>query len=146
MSERLPDKPELRCYRCGGSLAALSLPLARLDQCPACSVDLHVCRMCRHYAPAKPDACDEDDAIAVGNKTAANFCEWFVPDPGAFDGREQHADDAARRQLASLFGGGAPAAGGLPTNSAPRTDGGPPTSGAPPSDAELEAAEKLFRK
>lgn len=140
----MPDKPELRCYRCGGSLAALSLPLARLDQCPDCSVDLHVCRMCRHYAPAKPDACDEEDAIVVGNKTAANFCDYFTPDPGVFDGREQRADDAARARLADLFGGAGTAAGSADTDAPGRT--GAATGAPTPERAALEAAEKLFRK
>jgi len=146
MPERLPDKPELRCYRCGGSLAALSLPLARLDQCPDCSVDLHVCRMCRHYAPMKPDACDEEDAIVVGNKTAANFCDYFTPDPGAFDGRAQRADDEARRRLADLFGsGGGAQAAASATGVKPELPGAS-TDGGDPMDAALAAAEKLFRK
>ena len=31
---------QLSCYRCGESLAALSLPLSRQDQCPGCSAEL----------------------------------------------------------------------------------------------------------
>jgi len=149
MPQLKSGQPPLRCYRCGESLAALSLPLARLDQCPACSVDLHVCRMCTHYAPGKPDACDEEDAIEVANKTAANFCDYFAPDPDVFSGREQRAEDAARRQLDALFGGdagkgagkkasgdGAPGAGGKAAGAGSETS----------ADAALEAAEKLFRK
>jgi hypothetical protein len=132
MPDRNANKPGLRCYRCGDSLAALTLPLARLDLCPACGVELHVCRMCRHYAPAKPDACDEDDAIAVHHKTVANFCDWFVPDPTVFDGREQRAENEARRQLGALFGGSAEAGSKDGT-----TEG---------KDSLRDAAESLFRK
>ena len=39
----------IACYRCGESLAALSLPLSRQDQCPSCSADLYVCKMCVHF-------------------------------------------------------------------------------------------------
>ena len=39
----------LACFRCGASLAALSLPLSRRDQCPDCSADLHVCKMCVYF-------------------------------------------------------------------------------------------------
>ena len=46
---------ELRCCRCGESLATLSLPLARLDECPKCHVHLHVCRMCERYRAAKTE-------------------------------------------------------------------------------------------
>jgi hypothetical protein len=119
----------LRCYRCGDSLAAIALPLRRLELCPGCGVELHVCRMCRHFAPSLPDACDEDDAVVVRDKAAANFCDFFVPATGAFDGRELRAGAAAEQQLKALFG--EPAAPGV--------------SGVDP-DSDLEAAEKLFRK
>ncbi len=127
-------KPGLRCYRCGASLAALSLPLRRLDLCPACGVELHVCRMCGHYAPTKPDACDEEDAVPVHNKTTANFCDWFAPDPAAFDGRALGAENEARSRLNALFGGAA------------ESPGQAVGTGEGEKDALRDAAEKLFRK
>ena len=75
---------DLRCYRCGASVAALTLPLARLDECPQCHVHLHVCRMCERYAPRKPKGCSEEDAIEVRDKKAANFCDYFKPTPRAY--------------------------------------------------------------
>lgn len=142
MPDRNAIKPGLLCYRCGASLAALSLPLARLDVCPGCGVELHVCRMCVHYAPSKPDACDEEDAVPVHNKTVANFCDWFVPSPEVFDGHEQRAESEARRKLSDLFGGAAESTGA--------SSSGASASDASSSGAEknplLDAAEKLFRK
>jgi hypothetical protein len=89
--------------------------------------------MCRHYAPSEPDACDEEDAIEVRDKTSANFCDYFAPDPGAYDGGQQRTEDAARRQLAALFG-------------EEETAGvGPETESSVTQDA-LEQAEKLFKK
>lgn len=131
MPETEARKSPLRCYRCGASLAALSLPLARLDLCPDCSVELHVCRMCRHYAPSAPEGCDEDDAPEVRNKTAANFCDYFQPTPEAFDGRAQRAENKARAELEALFGGDA---------------GAKPENGTEPGDDSLQRAEDLFRK
>ena len=135
-SESMPDRDAtqsvLSCYRCGSSLELLTLPLSRLDLCPSCSVELHVCRMCAHYAPTKPDACDEEDAIEVTNKTAANFCDYFDPDAEAFDGREKRAEDRARGELAALFGDG-------------ESDAETPDSGSA-ADDELSEAERLFRK
>ena len=139
----------LRCYRCGDSLEALSLPLSRLDLCPGCGIELHVCRMCRHYAPTKPDQCDEDDAIEVTNKTTANFCDYFVPAATAFGGEELSAENEARRRLAALFG---EAGVGDPGVRDPAVGGGEPGTGeaAGPADSDtakaLAAAEKLFRK
>jgi hypothetical protein len=104
MPDRNATQKVLRCYRCGASLRILSLPLARLDFCPECTVELHVCRMCKQYAPSAPDACTEEDAPAVHNKTTANFCDYFDPDPGVFDGNAIAADAAARDRLNALFG------------------------------------------
>jgi hypothetical protein len=86
--------------------------------------------MCRHYAPSLPDACSEDDAIEVSNKTAANFCDYFSPSMEAFDGRERRAEAAAKQQLDALFGSGDSATG----------------DESKPADQALEEAEKLFRK
>jgi len=94
---------ELKCYRCGESLAKLSLPLSRLDECPKCRVHLHVCRMCLHYAPRKPKGCSEDDAIEVRDKKAANFCDYFNPNPRAYNPAEAEAETAARSALDALF-------------------------------------------
>ena len=80
---------DLRCYRCGASLAALTLPLARLDECPQCRVHLHACRMCERYAPRKPKGCSEDDAIEVRDKKAANFERMHGATRGS--GRLDHA-------------------------------------------------------
>jgi len=132
MSGREATRKTLSCYRCGSSLEALSLPLARLDLCPGCGVELHVCRMCRHYAPTAPDACLEDDANEVLNKAAANFCDYFDPNPNAFDGREKRAEDAARSQLNALFGDG---------DLSPSPDADPTEA-----DQALQRAEDLFRK
>ena len=94
---------DLRCYRCGEALAELSLPLTRLDECPRCHVHLHVCRMCQRFAPQKPKGCSEEDAIEVRDKKGANFCDYFKPNPRAFNPAEQQAENAARSQLDTLF-------------------------------------------
>lgn len=94
----------LQCYRCGESLASLSLPLTRQDLCPSCGNYLHVCRMCRHYDPGVPEQCREDDAEEVTDKEKANFCEWFEPEGGRLDAREKSAAQKAEQQLAALFG------------------------------------------
>ncbi len=95
---------ELVCYNCNYSLAGLSLPLSRRDMCPACSVHLHVCRMCVAYDPDVIGQCREDDADDVLDKERLNFCEWFAPANGAFDASRQDAQSEARAQLDSLFG------------------------------------------
>jgi hypothetical protein len=127
----------LNCYRCGTSLAELSLPLSRLDSCPSCSVDLHVCRMCFNYAPGRPDDCSEEDAAEVRNKTAANFCDYFVPDADVFDGSEITSDRQAREQLAKLFDDDRREATSADLSRGRRDEG---------TDPDLEAANELFKK
>jgi len=94
----------LRCYRCGESLAELSLPLRRLDECPKCRVHLHVCRMCVNYAPRLPTQCKEQDAPEVRDKANANFCDYFKPSAAAFDPAGSAAEARARSELDALFG------------------------------------------
>lgn len=95
---------QIRCYRCGESLASLSLPLSRQDECPGCRNYLHVCRMCRHFDVRVPKQCREDDAEEVSGKERPNFCDWFEPSERAFDPSRKAGDDAARAALDALFG------------------------------------------
>ena len=100
-----PDMSELRCYRCGASLEALSLPLSRLDECPSCSVYLHCCRMCRFFDPAVAEQCTEDDAEEVKEKARANFCDYFKPGYDVYDPTAATAEARAKNSLDDLFGG-----------------------------------------
>ena len=96
---------ELACYRCGESLAALSLPLSRRDQCPQCSADLHVCKMCSFFDARVTRQCREDGAEDVTDKERPNFCDWFKPSDAAFDPNRKSEADAAVSALDALFGG-----------------------------------------
>lgn len=115
----------IACFRCGASLASLSLPLSRRDECPECSAHLHVCRMCRHFDPAAVRQCLEDDAEDVTDKERLNFCEWFVPSEDAFDSAAKAEADRAERSLDALFGDA--------------------EASAESADASLSEADKLFR-
>jgi hypothetical protein len=92
------------CYRCGESLADLSLPLSRHDQCPSCSADLHVCKMCVYFDTRVPRQCREDGAEDVTEKERPNFCDWFKPSDKAFDPARKDEAQAAEQALAALFG------------------------------------------
>lgn len=74
----------LVCWKCGNSLAGLSLPLLRTEECRACRAELHVCRMCRFYDLTKAKQCAEPVADEVQDKTRANFCGYFEPVGGRF--------------------------------------------------------------
>mgnify|MGYP001546244717 FL=1 len=95
---------ELSCYRCGASLAKLTLPLSQRDECPDCSVHLHVCRMCVFFDAGVPKQCREDDAEEVPDKEKMNFCEWFKPTADAFDPKRAGEAARATSELAALFG------------------------------------------
>ena len=94
---------ELVCWKCGASLADLTLPLRRLEECPKCRAQLHVCRMCREYDTHVTGACREQGAEEVRNKEGANFCDFFHPRPGAYAGHGA-ATDQALSELNKLFG------------------------------------------
>ena len=52
----------LQCWKCGADLAAVPLPFTRSSRCPACGVDLYVCRQCEHYDARYHNACREERA------------------------------------------------------------------------------------
>lgn len=97
---------ELSCYRCGAGLAELTPPLSRQDECPSCSVYLHVCRMCESFAAHVPKQCTEDDAEEVSEKERPNFCDWFKPVKVDFNAQRANAAIKAQDGLAALFGEG----------------------------------------
>jgi len=96
---------ELSCWKCGTSLAALSLPLRRLEECPKCRAELHVCRMCVEYDTRVAKHCREPIAEEVREKDRANFCDFFKPRAGAYQAPNTAEVDKARAELARLFGG-----------------------------------------
>jgi hypothetical protein len=94
----------LRCWKCGASLAELSLPLRRLDECRVCHAELHVCRMCEFYDTRVAKSCRETVAEEVKDKERANFCDYFRPSEQAWHPAEQSAAEKARAELEALFG------------------------------------------
>jgi hypothetical protein len=97
---------DLVCWKCGAPLAALSLPLRRLDECPKCRAELHVCRMCVEYSTSVAKHCCEPTAEEVRDKTSANFCDHFKPRANAYTPPNTAAVSEAQAALAKLFGKG----------------------------------------
>jgi hypothetical protein len=120
----------LVCWKCGASLADLTLPLRRLEECRKCGAELHVCKLCEWYSIAVAKHCREPIAEEVKDKERANFCDYFKPRPGAYVPADVAASSKARSDLDALFGGGAKSAASEP-------------SAADRAKAELD---KLFKK
>lgn len=96
----------LVCWKCGASLADLSLPLRRLDECRQCHAELHVCKMCEWYSLHVAKYCRETVAEEVKEKERANFCDYFKPRPGAYSAGNIDAATKAQAEFDALFGGG----------------------------------------
>lgn len=122
----------LVCWKCGASLADLSLPLQRLDECRQCHAELHVCKLCEWYSVAVAKHCRETVAEEVKDKERANFCDYFKAKPDAYAAVSVDAASKAQAELDALFGGG----------SQKSAENSPP-SAAEKARAELEA---LFGK
>ncbi|HEV8334133.1 MAG TPA: hypothetical protein VGQ22_22105 [Steroidobacteraceae bacterium] len=95
--------PGLVCWKCGASLADLTLPLRRLEECRTCHAELHVCKMCEWYSLSVAKQCRETVAEEVKDKERANFCDYFKPCAGAHSKTDVSAADRARAELDSLF-------------------------------------------
>lgn len=89
------------CWHCAHALAAVDL--GRTDECPACHRQTHVCRNCRFYRPGIHNDCQEPIAEAVTNKTRANFCDYFSPNPTPRKNVETDATADALRAAEALF-------------------------------------------
>jgi hypothetical protein len=97
---------ELVCWKCGAALAELSLPLRRLDECPQCRSELHVCRMCVEYDTRVAKHCREPTAEEVSDKTHANFCDHFKPRAAAYTPPNTAEVSKVRTELDKLSGKG----------------------------------------
>ena len=95
---------ELVCWKCGASLADLTLPLRRLEECRKCRAELHVCRMCVDYDTSVAKHSREPTAEEVRDKSQANFCDFFKPRRNAYVAPNTAEVDRARAQLDKLFG------------------------------------------
>jgi hypothetical protein len=93
----------LVCWRCGASLAELSLPLRRLEVCKACNAELHVCKMCVEYDTSYAKHCKEPIAEEVRKKDEANFCDFFKPKAGAYVAKDTAELARAKSALDDLF-------------------------------------------
>lgn len=81
----------------------MTLPLRRLEVCPECDCELHVCLMCRFYDTGVAKSCREPVAEEVRDKRNANFCDYFTPRAGAYTPPDAEAAQA-RAGLQALFG------------------------------------------
>jgi len=97
----MPDSP--LCWKCGASLAALSLPFSRHDYCHQCRAELHVCKQCRFYDVSVAKQCREPVAEEVRDKSRANYCDYFEVAMNAWTPPTSAADEA-RAALEKLFG------------------------------------------
>ncbi len=61
--------------------------------------------MCKFYDPTLQNKCKEPIADDVYNKERANFCDYFLPRPNAYDGDNENKQQQAKDSLSALFGG-----------------------------------------
>jgi hypothetical protein len=89
------------CWKCREKIAYPSgSPVGTLDVCPKCGADLHACRNCGFYDPGKHNQCAEPQAEWVRDKEAANYCDYFRPNPTLLASADRPAsktDDAKKK-------------------------------------------------
>ena len=93
------------CFKCGEQIDVPERVMTR-DTCPNCDADLHCCRNCRFYDPGKHNECAETQAEWVRDKEAANYCDYFQPNPVLLakgSGPGPSKQNGARKRFDSLF-------------------------------------------
>jgi hypothetical protein len=125
---------DMQCWKCGVELKNLLLPFSRYEECSNCKVDLHTCMACKNYNSSVSDGCTEDRADFVIDKDKANFCDYFLVNPSAYQKQDNSEAAAARAKLAELFGEATP--------NAESSD--EPVTALSESDKALAELKKLF--
>jgi len=95
----MPYNIQGSCWHCGHRLGQNDY--ARESVCPGCGRPTHVCRNCRFYDTARPNACAEPVADPVNDKERPNFCGYFEPEEKNPDAGA--ADEALRQAADDLF-------------------------------------------
>lgn len=94
----------LACHSCGFENELVTgRKVQRRDECERCGADLHCCRNCRFYDPARHNECSEPQAERVVDKERANFCDYFEPGSGGAGSGGGASGDAARKSFDDLF-------------------------------------------
>jgi hypothetical protein len=98
----LKSKPTSRCAECGG---VLPITADSLVQCPHCRAELHACRQCAHFEPARRFECAQPLVERIADKRARNECTAFslmVTVERDTSGGAVRPDDV-RRSFGNLF-------------------------------------------
>jgi hypothetical protein len=66
------------CHSCGATVPLeFGEIISRRQECARCGADLHCCRNCRFFDPARNNECAEPQSDRVVDKAASNFCDYF---------------------------------------------------------------------
>jgi hypothetical protein len=98
----LKSRPTSRCAECS---AVLPITADSLAQCPQCRAELHACRQCAHFDPARRFECTQDIPERIADKRARNDCACFslmVTVERDTSGGSVRPEDA-RRSFGNLF-------------------------------------------
>ena len=99
---------ELVCWNCGEVLEDVPRRIPRFAQCSLCRAELHVCLMCKHYAPRYTSQCAHDRAERILDKKRSNFCTFHRARPNAHLPPDTSVEDSTREELGALFGESVP--------------------------------------
>ena len=92
------------CHGCGKEIdLGLSGAPGRREECPHCRAPLHACRNCAAYDDTALHGCREPQAEPPHDKTAANYCDFFVFRKGAAAPQEEDPRAKALAALDALF-------------------------------------------
>ena len=92
----------MRCHACGTAVQAKE-KFFRSDTCPSCGRPLRCCKNCLFFEPTANNQCRESQAEWVGDKQAANFCDYFRQRENGGGSGGGSSSEQARKKLEDLF-------------------------------------------
>lgn len=90
------------CSRCKKKLV-IEARVGKMETCPFCGSDLHICLNCLFYSPSAYNSCHESQAERVVEKDRRNFCEYFTFSNTAPLEQRREKETGIRDKLESLF-------------------------------------------
>jgi len=90
------------CHSCRKEIS-MERKVGRLEMCPSCGADLHVCLNCSFYSQGAYNDCREPQAERVVDKRRSNFCDYFTFADSSARPKTAPGKDDPRSRLDSLF-------------------------------------------
>lgn len=85
------------CFRCNSEVHLIEGRAGRLEACPNCKSDIHVCLNCKFHDKSAYNECRESQAERVLVKDRSNYCDYFKFRDGPAEAAKNEKDQIMKK-------------------------------------------------